>query len=313
MGSWGYYIYKPSYGAYGTLEWYRFDQGLLSADERLHSLTEETTSISANLNTISGDANTMSSSITIINNYITVLSADVSDLEADISALESYTNTISATLDSTITLINNLEVTTDALSSTLTNALSDISIIIEELAPLTAHDTKTILFPEYPGSVIAETPGGNNDGTMISDVDTVSNYKYNHYKWTTTSSGGAMQRYDIHVQWRVPDTFVAFYSEAACASLMVDMATSSTNAACSVTVATLQRDGSATTSTISAASTIASTWYSDKEGTALIGFTYDDTVLASLSAHDILNIKLTMATTCASWAKVGSITLRYTG
>ncbi len=179
-----------------------------------------------------------------------------------------------------------------------------------ELQGNARHTRIVRLSPEY-ASVVFSADGTNNSGTLLSGMDTQNNYFYSYYQWATSQT--TLQDYDLYVRWQVPMDFDGFPSGTNDA-LIVDIATATTTATDNAVDVTLYKDGaSASSSVTDKVSTSAGTWMTDQEGTAVVAFDDSDTVLSSLSAGDVLVIKITLKAnnTNSGWAKVGTIRIKY--
>ena len=169
------------------------------------------------------------------------------------------------------------------------------------------QNRSVILFPEFPGASLTLS-GSNNVGELTSDVDDAT-YRFNHYKWL--SSSVTLQSYDISVQWQVPVTFLNWQADA----LQIDICTQLADITnCKVDV-TICKDGvlGTTSDKVDKISTVGTTWYSARGSNALIVFTSADGVISSLVAEDILNIKIRMYSKSSNYVKIGNITLNYKG
>src|SRR3972149_1429611 len=64
------------------------------------------------------------------------------------------------------------------------------------------------LIPEYPGAVLTKSGTANDPGSegMTSDLDVTGNTFRPYYEWSSDVAG-AIQSYDVFVQWRVPHDF----------------------------------------------------------------------------------------------------------
>ena len=171
---------------------------------------------------------------------------------------------------------------------------------------------KLVLFPECGGSTLTNIySGGNENGNMTATKEASGNYAYNHYKWLSCVDT-AWEIYSILIQWKVPETFVSFLATANKA-LIVDIKTEEAADTSNKIDVVLQKDGVATTSSITGKfSTVAATWYSEKESNELIGFDATDAVLASLSPGNTLNIVIKMYSKL-KYCKVGAVTIQFTG
>lgn len=171
---------------------------------------------------------------------------------------------------------------------------------------------KEVLFPEGAGATLTTIwSAGSNSGVMTSSKETSGNYVYNYFKWL--SSLTALNSYDINIQWRVPETFSGF-KVTANKALIVDICTEEsvvTNHKIDVTV---KREGVAGNfSKTGFFSTVAGTWYSEREGNELIGFDVTDLVLKDVVVGDILNIGITVYSKNSKYVKIGAVTVQYTG
>ncbi len=170
---------------------------------------------------------------------------------------------------------------------------------------------KKVLFPEGEGTVLTPSPGGANTGNMTSTGEAHSNYIYNHYKWL--SAEGAFQNYDISIQWRVPDTFLNFRSGVNLA-LIVDISTEENTTTNNKVEVILKKDGVAGTSTSGeVCSAVATDWYSERQSNGLIAFDDSDIVLSTLVAGNILDITIRLSSRGNKYAKVGAVTIQYSG
>lgn len=135
---------------------------------------------------------------------------------------------------------------------------------------------------------------------MTADVDVVSNVAYPHYK--RSSDEAALNDYDIAVLWRVPADFNGFDESSA---LVFRYKTTTTGATDNKLDLILQERGSAAVSTQSAlVSSTADTWAS---------VTVDDTetILAGLSAGDLLMVRIRLYAKSDNSAFAGEVALKY--
>jgi hypothetical protein len=166
------------------------------------------------------------------------------------------------------------------------------------------------IFPEYPGAVIM-ADGSDNTGVLTSDMEVHNtNYRYNYYEWTTSET--SLQDYDIYVKWQVPANFNGFPTGTNDA-LIVDLATESTDTANNKVDVALYEDNDAdtTSDTTTNVSDVASNWMSDQEGNAVVLFDETDTVLAGLTAGDVLVIKITLYSKSDNYARAGGVTINW--
>ena len=179
-----------------------------------------------------------------------------------------------------------------------------------ELQGNARHVKVVRLSPEY-ANVVFYADGTNNLGTLTSGVDTQNNHYYTYYQWSTSQT--TLQDYDVYVRWPVPMEFDGF-PVGTDDALVVDIATATTSSTDNAVDVTLYKDGTAgSSSIIDKVSTTAGVWMTDQEGTAVIKFDDSDAVLSSLSAGDVLVIRITLKAndTNSGWAKVGSIRIKY--
>jgi len=171
---------------------------------------------------------------------------------------------------------------------------------------------KEVFFPEGEGSVLTTIWSlGSNIGNMISTSETSGNYIYNFFKWLSAEVG--LQTYDINIQWRVPETFSGFLATANKA-LIIDLCTEEASATNNKVDVTIKKEGiSGVSSILGVYSTVAATWYSEREGNELIGFDATDLILASLVTGDILNIGITVYSKDSKYVKIGAVTAQYAG
>ncbi len=170
---------------------------------------------------------------------------------------------------------------------------------------------KKVLFPEGGGTCLTASPGGANTGNLTANAELHSNFNYNYYKWL--SAEATFQNYDISVQWRVPDSFLAFKTTANKA-LIVDVCTEENATTNDKVEVILKKDGVAGTSTSGEiCSTVAANWYSERETNELIGFDATDAVLSTLSAGAILDITIRVSSKSSKYVKIGAVTVQYTG
>ena len=166
-----------------------------------------------------------------------------------------------------------------------------------------------VLFPEFAGAVFHPAPSGENIGNMTGDMEEDASYRWNFYKWL--SGEVTLQSYDISVQWRLPDTFLSWLTDA----LIVDICTEDTDPDnCKVDVI-ISKDGDiGDTSPITDKVSLApEQWQAARLANAVIDFNgASDTVLRSLHAGDILNITIRVYS-AGYYVKVGNITLGYKG
>ncbi len=179
-----------------------------------------------------------------------------------------------------------------------------------ELQGNARHVKVVRLSPEY-ANVVFYADGTNNLGTLTSGVDTQNNHYYTYYQWSTSQT--TLQDYDIYVRWPVPMEFDGF-PVGTDDALVIDIATATTSSADNAVDVTLYKDGIAGSSSVTdKVSTTAGVWMTDQEGTAVIKFDDSDAVLSSLSAGDVLIIRITLKAndTNSGWAKVGSMRIKY--
>lgn len=168
---------------------------------------------------------------------------------------------------------------------------------------------KRILFPEFPSAVFCLDGGGANVGTLLTNSEVSGNYIYNHYKWL--SAEATLQTYDISIQYRIPETFLSFNAARA---LIVDICTEEAANTNNKMDVILSKDGTAgTSSSTGNFSTVAATWYSEREGNEIVVFTSGDAVLSTLSAGDTLNILIRMYSKSSKYVKIGAVTIQYEG
>jgi len=171
---------------------------------------------------------------------------------------------------------------------------------------------KRVLFPEATGAVLTPAPGGANIGNMTSTAMADGNYIFNYYQWLS-SSVGAIQSYDISIQWRVPETFLGF-TLTANKALTVDICTQENATTNNKVDVIIKKDGIATTSSITdKCSLVNTTWYAERKGNEKIGFDRTDTVLSSLVAGDTLDITIRVYSWNSKYVKIGAVTVQYTG
>jgi hypothetical protein len=168
---------------------------------------------------------------------------------------------------------------------------------------LPERDATLSFIPEYPGAVMTADGSDNDPGDfgMTSDLAVDGNTFRNYYEWKS-SVASALQDYDIYFQWRVPYNFVRFQAGVNVA-LLLEICTEEIAATNNKIDVTLQKDGSATTTSLTAqTSASAGVWKQ-------IGFDETDTVLASLSPGDILNIRIRLYSFNSKYSRVGRIDL----
>ena len=159
------------------------------------------------------------------------------------------------------------------------------------------------LFPEYSGAVLTKSGTANDPGGegMTSDLDVSGNTFRPYYEWSSDVTG-AIQSYDVFVQWRVPHDFKSF-QVGTNQALQLEICTEENATTNNKIDVTLQKDGSATTSSLTAQkSDVAATWKQ-------VGFDETDAVLSSLAAGDLLNIRIRLYSFNSKWARVGKIDL----
>jgi hypothetical protein len=159
------------------------------------------------------------------------------------------------------------------------------------------------LFPEFPGSVLTKSGTANDPGGegMTSDLDVSGNTFRPYYEWSSDVTG-AIQSYDVFVQWRVPPDFKSF-QVGTNQALQLEICTEENTTTNNKIDVTLQKDGSATTSSLTAQkSDVAATWKQ-------VGFDETDAVISSLAAGDVLNIRIRLYSFNSKWARVGKIDL----
>jgi len=155
------------------------------------------------------------------------------------------------------------------------------------------------LIPEYSGAVLTKSGMANDPGGegMTSDLDVSGNTYRPYYEWSSDVTS-AIQSYDVFVQWRVPHDFKSF-QVGTNQALQLEICTATNN---KIDV-TLQKDGSATTSSLTAQkSDVAATWKQ-------VGFDETDAVLSSLAAGDVLNIRIRLYSFNSKWTRTGRIDL----
>jgi len=160
--------------------------------------------------------------------------------------------------------------------------------------------TATIsLVPEYPGAVLTKSGMDNDPGGegMTSDLDVSGNTFRPYYEWSSDVTG-AIQSYDVFVQWRVPHDFKSFQAGTNQA-LLLEICTEENTTTNNKIDVTIQKDGSATTSLLTAQkSDTATTWKQ-------VGFDETDAVLSGLVAGDLLNVRIRLYSFNSKWARVG--------
>jgi len=170
---------------------------------------------------------------------------------------------------------------------------------------------KEVLYPEFQSATFAPSPGGANVGTLSTDAEAVGDYIYNFYKWES-SDAGAIQKYDISVQWRVPETFESWHATKA---LIVDICTEENVTTNNYVTVILSKDGAAgSVSSANICSGTAGIWCAERNSGQLIVFTAVNlgTTLA-LGAGDTLNIVIRMSSWNDAYVKIGAITIQYVG
>lgn len=221
--------------------------------------------------------------------------------------------------DATVLTVQKAAITTGAASNfkaynrlilAYRNATSDEMYPVELVKGWTVPEgslperNATISFsPEYPGAVMTADGGDNAPGDfgMTSDLAVSGNTFRNYYEWKSSITT-ALQDYDIFFQWRVPYNFDRFQAGTSQA-LLLEICTEETAATNNKIDVTLQKDGSATTSSLTGqTSASAGVWKQ-------IGFDETDTVLASLSPGDILNVRIKIYSQNEKYARVGRIDL----
>ena len=154
------------------------------------------------------------------------------------------------------------------------------------------------LIPEYSGAVMTKSGSANDPGGegMTSDLDMSGNTFRPYYEWSSDVTG-AIQSYDVFVQWRVPPDFKSFQA------LQLEICTEENTTTNNKIDVTLQKNGSATTSSLTAQkSDVAATWKQ-------VGFDETDAVISSLAVGDVLNIRIRLYSFNSKWARVGKIDL----
>jgi hypothetical protein len=159
------------------------------------------------------------------------------------------------------------------------------------------------LIPEYSGAVMTKSGSTNDPGGegMTSDLDVSGNIFRPHYEWSSDVTG-AIQSYDVCVQWRVPHDFKSF-QVGTNQALQLEICTEENTTTNNKIDVTLQKDGSATISSLtSQKSDVAATWKQ-------VGFDETDAVLSTITAGDLLNIRIRLYSFNSKWARVGKIDL----
>jgi len=170
---------------------------------------------------------------------------------------------------------------------------------------------EVVLFPEYPGATFSQSPGGLNTGQFTTDSEMQSNNRFNFYEWLSEET--VLNNYDILVQWKVPSTFIQ-WTEVENKALVIDIKTDTDSTADNNIEIELQKDGVDSYSPSGPfTSTVGGEWNSDRFDNELVFFDQTDAVLASISAGDVLNIRITLSSKDGNKARVGPITLRYLG
>ncbi len=165
----------------------------------------------------------------------------------------------------------------------------------------------TVLSPQYPGAVTSPD-GSSNNVDILYGMDVISNY-YENYMHIEGNRNN--QDMDVYIKWKVPDNFTGFQSGTN-EALVIDLLTSTTDTAQSKVDVYLYKDGTTTSSSmLDNVGTAADTWYTYKQGNALIGFDETDTVLSSLSAGDILVIRLYHFVDNGDYTRTGDITIHW--
>jgi hypothetical protein len=160
------------------------------------------------------------------------------------------------------------------------------------------------LYPEYPGAVLTASGSDNDPGTlgMTSDSEVVSNVRHNYYEWKSDVAT-PLQSYDISVQIPIPANFTGFQAGTNVA-LTLDIKTEENAATNNAIDITINRDGQATTSALTAQkSATAATWET-------IGFDETDAVLAAVAAGETLNVLIRLYSMASKYARVGKINLK---
>jgi hypothetical protein len=184
-----------------------------------------------------------------------------------------------------------------SFADTSGKVLKDSGIPTERNANLT-------LFPEYPGAVMTPSGSNNDPGSegMTSDSEVVSNVRYNYYEWSSDKDTG-LQSYDILLPYRVPPNFKGFQAGTNTA-LTLDIKTEENTTDNNKLDVTINRDGQATTSSLTAQkSSVAATWET-------IGFDKTDPVLAAVQAGEILDIMIRMYSQNSKYTRIGKVNLQ---
>jgi hypothetical protein len=177
-----------------------------------------------------------------------------------------------------------------------------ISLSGQEVSLLERHANLT-LYPEYPGAVMVASGSNNDGGTMgnTSDSEVVSNVRHNYYEWKSSVTSG-LQSYDVVVQIPIPHNFTGFPAGASVA-LTLDIKTEENSADNNKLDLTINRDGQATTSALTAQkSATAATW-------EIIGFDETDSVLAAVQAGETLNVVIRRYSQNSKYVWIGKINL----
>jgi hypothetical protein len=136
---------------------------------------------------------------------------------------------------------------------------------------------------------------------MTSDLYITGNTFINYYEWNSDTSS-SLQSYDVFVQMRLPVNFKSFQVGTNTA-LQIQLCTKENSATNNKIDITIQKDGSATTSAHTGlVSGTSEVWTSN-------GYDETDSVLASLAAGDVLNIRIRLYSFNSKYARVGRIDL----
>ncbi len=213
-----------------------------------------TVDISANTNLAAGTGITLTGDTLSVDLGTTIESAEITD--GTITAADLGTNSVDSD-EIAANAVNTAELNDGAVTSA---KILDGTITRTDMAEI---ETFYTLVPEFSNFTL-RADGSNNKGTMFSDHDTTTDRNY--YAWSTRKTG-ALNDYDLVLQWMVPENFIGFSDVNP--EIEIDYKTDLTTIADNRLdiVSLLDTTGTAVTLTgnTALASTVADTWVDDAD------------------------------------------------
>ncbi len=159
--------------------------------------------------------------------------------------------------------------------------------------------------PEYPDTVVYKS-GANNNGTLVSDYDSVNRHQY--YRWTSTRA--SLQNIDLRFRYKLP---ADFKSLATGNDLTVRLRTLTTGVADNLIGVTFRNDTDNQTCSTTIDKTVsgtANTW--DVATMTAANINTGCTGGTALAAGKIIEIQLNLQAKSTGSTDVGTVNLGYT-